>query len=111
MKLCDGVPTLGGPQVCLGMEETYIPSCRKHYYLKTSGVVKQLPAEQKENINLKLKMDNLDYVMDKMDMETTTPNVDNKRVSKIDGKKDTALRENLNFQYSPTVQSEFSFSP
>jgi thymidine kinase len=32
LKLADGVPTLSGPQVCLGMEETYIPCCAVDYY-------------------------------------------------------------------------------
>jgi thymidine kinase len=32
LKLANGTPTLSGPQVCLGMEETYIPCCGVDYY-------------------------------------------------------------------------------
>lgn len=31
LKLADGVPTISGPQVQLGCEESYIPVCFKHY--------------------------------------------------------------------------------
>mmetsp|Transcript_33811 Transcript_33811/g.66514 ORF Transcript_33811/g.66514 Transcript_33811/m.66514 type:complete len:259 (+) Transcript_33811:31-807(+) len=38
LKLLDGKPTLWGPQVCLGMEETYVPSCSNHYFTKTQSL-------------------------------------------------------------------------
>lgn len=31
LKLVDGIPTLAGPQVTLGCEETYIPTCSRCY--------------------------------------------------------------------------------
>lgn len=31
LKLADGVATLAGPQVCLGCEETYVPTCSRCY--------------------------------------------------------------------------------
>lgn len=34
LKLADGAPTTGGPQVCLGTEETYIPCCSKDYHAR-----------------------------------------------------------------------------
>jgi len=34
LKLANGKATLSGPQVCLGMEETYIPCCAVDYYTR-----------------------------------------------------------------------------
>lgn len=41
LKLLDGNPTLDGPQFQLGLEETYVPTCRAHYYEKIAGCMRR----------------------------------------------------------------------
>ena len=36
LKCIDGSPTIEGPQVALGTEELYLPSCATHYFTKLS---------------------------------------------------------------------------
>lgn len=40
LKLADGVPTLAGPSIELGAEETYLPSCAPCYYRKHKETAK-----------------------------------------------------------------------
>ena len=42
LKLMDGTPTLLGPQVQLGCEETYVPSCFRHFHEKTRTLGHQI---------------------------------------------------------------------
>jgi len=46
LKSVDGVPTLGGPTVCLGCEELYQPACYRHYVEKIQGGIEPIDFER-----------------------------------------------------------------